>query len=129
MIGIARYFMLLALLWILIGMAWGIQMAATHDHTLAPAHAHLNLVGWVTFAIFAFYYHLVPGAGAGLLPKLHLAAAVAGVVLMIPGIAMAVTQRGEDLAKIGSLLTLLSMLIFALVVLRGTGRSAGATTA
>lgn len=127
--GIARLFMLLALLWIIIGMGWGIQMAATHDHTLAPAHAHLNLVGWVTFAIFAFYYHLVPGAGEGLLPKLHLAAAVAGVVLMIPGIAMAVTRQGEALAKAGSLLTLLSMLIFAVVVLRGAGRRAGTAAA
>ncbi|MDF1716061.1 MAG: hypothetical protein P1U75_05235 [Antarcticimicrobium sp.] len=118
--GIARYFMLLAVLWAIIGMAWGIQMSAAHNHTLSPAHAHLNLVGWVSFAIFAFYYHLVPGAGAGILPKLHFAAAVVGVVLMIPGIAMAVTERGETLAKIGSILTLLSMLLFAAVVLRGT---------
>lgn len=125
--GIARYFFLLAVLWVLIGMAWGIQMAATHDHTLAPAHAHLNLVGWVSFAIFGFYYHLVPGADSGLLPKLHLALAVAGVVLMIPGIAMSVTERGETLAKLGSILTILSMLTFAVVVLRGAG--GGARTA
>ncbi|TDK50066.1 hypothetical protein [Antarcticimicrobium luteum] len=122
--GIARYFMLLALLWIVIGMTWGIQMAAMNDHTLAPAHAHLNLVGWVTFAIFAFYYHLVPGAAQGRLAKLHLAVAVAGVVLMIPGIAMAVTRQGEALAKIGSLLTLISTLIFAAAVLRGPGKPA-----
>mgnify|MGYP000135283016 CR=1 FL=1 len=122
--GISKAFMLLALLWIIIGMAWGIQMAAANDHTMAPAHAHLNLVGWVTFAIFAFYYHLVPAAGRGLLPKLHLAAAVAGVVLMVPGIAMAVTRQGEALAKAGSVLTILSMLIFAAVMLRSIGRPA-----
>lgn len=118
--------MLFALLWIILGMSWGIQMAAMNDHTMAPAHAHLNLVGWVTFAIFAFYYHLVPGARQGLLPKLHLAAAVAGVALMIPGIAMAVTRQGEALAKAGSVLTILSMLIFAVVVLRSVGRPAQA---
>ncbi|MFC3119168.1 hypothetical protein ACFOHS_17120 [Jhaorihella thermophila] len=28
-----------------IGMAWGIAMAASGDHSLAGAHAHLNLVG------------------------------------------------------------------------------------
>ncbi|MDX2483628.1 MAG: hypothetical protein QNK42_08195 [Pseudodonghicola sp.] len=121
--GIARYFMLLALLWVILGMIWGIQMAATQDHSLAPAHAHLNLVGWVTFAIFAFYYQLVPGSDAGLLPKLHIAAAVPGVGLMIPGIAMALTKQGETLAQIGSLLTLISILIFALVVLRSAGKS------
>ncbi len=119
--GIARYFMLLALIWVILGMVWGLQMAATHDHTLAPAHAHLNLVGWVTFAIFAFYYHLVPAAASGLLPKLHLALALSGVVLMIPGIAMVLTRKGETLAQIGSLLTLFSMVIFALVVWRSAG--------
>lgn len=122
--GIARYFMGLAVLWVVIGMIWGIQMSATHNHMLSPAHAHLNLVGWVGFAIFAFYYHLVPGAGDGMLARLHLGAAVAGVVLMVPGIAMAVSEQGETLAKIGSVLTLLSMLIFAAVVLRGAARAA-----
>ncbi len=122
--GIARYFMGLAVLWVIIGMIWGIQMSATHNHTLSPAHAHLNLVGWVGFAIFAFYYHLVPGAGDGMLAMLHLGVAVAGVVLMVPGIAMAVTEQGETLAKIGAILTLLSMLIFAVVILRGAPRTA-----
>jgi len=122
--GIARPFMILAVLWVILGMIWGIQMSATHNHTLSPAHAHLNLVGWVGFAIFAFYYHLVPGAGDGMLAKLHLATAVAGVVLMVPGIAMAVTEQGETLAKIGAVLTLLSMLIFAAVILRGGTRTA-----
>ncbi len=116
--GIALSFFSLAVLSAVIGMTWGIIMAMTGDHGTAPAHAHLNLVGWVTLAIFGFYYHLVPQAAEGLLPRLHLGAAALGVAVMVPGIALAVTGQGEALAAIGSILTLLSMLMFAAVVLR-----------
>lgn len=116
--GIALSFFSLAVLSAVIGMTWGIIMAMTGDHGTAPAHAHLNLVGWVTLAIFGFYYHLVPQAAEGLLPRLHLGAAGLGVAVMVPGIALAVTGQGEALAAIGSILTLLSMLMFAAVVLR-----------
>ena len=116
--GIAFYFLCAAILADLIGMSWGIQMSAAGDHKLAGAHAHLNLVGWVTLSIFAFYYHLVPDAQAGLLPKLHLACAIGGLALLVPGIVMAIRGQDMTLAKAGSALTLASMALFLLVVLR-----------
>ena len=124
--GIAFYFFALGVLSVLIGMGWGLQMAISGDHLLAPAHAHLNLLGWVTFSIFAFYYHLVPDAAEGTLPKLHLAVAVIGLALMIPGIAIAVSGGGEPLAAIGSLLSALSMLIFAVIVVKNGQRGTAA---
>lgn len=126
--GISNAFFVAGVVSVVVGMIWGIQMSATHDHTLSPAHAHLNLLGWVSFAIFAFYYRLVPEAAEGVLPKLHLALALAGLVAIVPGIVMAITERGETLAKIGSVLSLLSMVVFLVVVVRGSlGRSATAT--
>ncbi|MEH6749224.1 MAG: hypothetical protein V7698_02975 [Paracoccaceae bacterium] len=116
--GIAFYFLCAAIIAVLVGMAWGIQMSAAGDHKLSGAHAHLNLVGWVTLSIFAFYYHLVPEAQAGWLPKLHLACALGGVVLLVPGIVMAIQGQDMTLAKIGSTLTLASMVLFLIVVLR-----------
>ena len=116
--GIALAFFALALLAGLCGMLWGIEMAATQNHLMAPAHAHLNLLGWVSCAIFGFYYHLVPGASAGLLPRAHFVLAATGLVTIVPGIAIAVSGGGEALAGIGSVLTVLSMLSFAAVVLR-----------
>lgn len=120
--GIAFYFMILAVVSVVLGMAWGIQMSASQNHDLSPAHAHLNLIGWVTMAIFAVYYHLVPAAAQGLLAKLHLAVAAAGLIIIVPGIVMALTQQGEALAKIGSMLTLLSMVMFLAVVVTSRGR-------
>lgn len=120
--GISYWFLLAAALMGAVGMVWGIQMSATHDHTLAPAHAHLNLVGWVTMALFGLYYHLVPQAGQAVLARVHLALALAGVLALVPGIVMALTHRGDALAKLGSVLTVASMLVFIWTVARNRGR-------
>lgn len=125
--SISFWFFILGVASVLIGMIWGIQMSATHDHLLSPAHAHLNLLGWVSFSIFAFYYHLVPDAAEGTLPQVHFALAVSGLVLIVPGIAMAIQGQGETLAKLGSVLSVLNMLVFAAVVVRN--RNAIAITA
>lgn len=118
--GIAHYFMLVAVISVSLGMIWGMQMAASEDHAMRSAHAHLNLVGWVTMAIFAVYYHLVPEAGARSLARVHLGVAVVGVVLMVPGIAMANSGGSPGVAIAGSLVSMASMLIFlATVVIQG----------
>ncbi|KIC33030.1 hypothetical protein [Leisingera sp. ANG-S5] len=116
--GIARPFMLIAVVCALGGMVWGVQMSASQDHLLSPAHGHLNLLGWVSCAIYAFYYHLVPSAGEGRLPRLHLAATVLSLGLLVPGIPLAIQERTEVLAQAGSLAALVSMLVFGVIVLR-----------
>ena len=53
------YFLSVAIFQALIGMGLGIFMGITGDYTLAPAHAHNNLLGWVSMAIFGLYYAIV----------------------------------------------------------------------
>lgn len=122
--GIALVFFTAGVICALIGMAWGIQMSASGDHLMAPAHAHLNLLGWVSLAVFGIFYHLVPGAASGMLAKVHCAVALAGVVTIVPGIYMAIRETGETFAKLGSVLTILSMLIFLIVVLTSGRKTA-----
>jgi cbb3-type cytochrome oxidase subunit 1 len=114
---VGTWFFTVAALCAAVGMAWGIQMAATHDHLLSPAHAHLNLVGWVTMGLFGLYYRLTPAA-AGRLAWVHFALAVAGVLLMVPGIALAILGQTEALAIAGSFATIASMVLFVGTVLR-----------
>jgi cbb3-type cytochrome oxidase subunit 1 len=116
--GVSFWFVATGSVFVTLGMLGGIAMSISGDHTLAPAHAHLNLVGWVTMALFGVYYHLVPAAADTTLARAHFAIAAAGVVIMVPGIMLAITDRGESLAATGSLLTLASMLIFVVTVLR-----------
>ncbi len=121
--NIAFYFFVAAVLCVTAGMFWGIHMAISGDHIMAPAHAHLNLIGWTTMGLFGLYYTVTPQAADTLLAKIHLGFALLGVLCIVPGIAMAVSSGGEALAAIGSILTVISMLIFLVTVARnGIGR-------
>ena len=123
-----RYFRA-AVIYALIGMGWGIVMAASHDHSTYPAHAHLNLLGWVSMAIYGMIYRLCPKAAEGMLARLHFWLANIGLLIMIPGVWLifAVSEEvGEPLATVGSLITIVSMAVFAITVWRGTaGARAG----
>jgi hypothetical protein len=106
------WFIFLASLFALAGMAWGIQMSISQDHTLAGAHAHNNLIGFVTMTIYGVYYRLVPAAAAKMLAMIHFWIALAGALTFGVGVALAIMGTTEILAVISSLLTILAMLIF-----------------
>ena len=117
--------MAFGVLCVLVGMAYGIHMSIQQNFVTAPAHAHLNLLGFVLSAIFAFYYHLVPSA-QGRLGWTHFAVHAVAVVVMFPGIIMADTGQGDGLAKAGSLLAILAMFIFAWILLRSRATATAA---
>jgi hypothetical protein len=71
MTNISNWFFRLAILYLLCGITLGLVMAGSHSYSMAPAHAHLNLLGWVTMSIFAVFYRLWPAAAASKLAKLH----------------------------------------------------------
>ena len=120
-----KMFFVAAAVFALFGMVWGIQMSASHDHSLSPAHGHLNLIGFVTMSVFGIYYALTPSAAHRRIAGLHFLLNTATVLVLTPGIALAISGQTEVLAQIGSVLAVLSMLLFGFVVLRyGVGNSA-----
>jgi len=123
--GVAFNFFATGAVFVTLGMIWGIVMAISGDHTFAGSHAHLNLVGWVTMALFGAYYALTPGAAGAGMAKIHFALFVLGVIVFIRGIALAIAEKTEALAAIGSLIVLASMLVFVMTIFRhGLGRAA-----
>ncbi|WP_323766838.1 hypothetical protein [Marinovum sp.] len=116
--SIATWFFGTGALFALCGMVWGIQMSATQDHTLSPAHGHLNLIGFVAMSVFGAYYALTPRAAAARIASIHYGLVTAAVLVLTPGIVLAITGQGETVAKLGSVLAVLSMAIFVFVVLR-----------
>ena len=105
-------------IYLLVGMVFGIWMSATGDHTLSPAHAHLNLIGGVLMAIFGTFYMLVPSAAASTIAKVQVAATHLAIWFMFPGIIMAIQGQGETLAKIGSVIVILAIVLFVIQVAR-----------
>ena len=118
MTGLPKLFFVTGAVFALLGMVWGIQMSATHDHTLSPAHGHLNLIGFVAMTLFGVFYALVPAAAVSRLARAHYGLTVLAVVILIPGIALAISRDMAVLAQIGSLLTVGSMALYLWIVLR-----------
>jgi hypothetical protein len=118
MAHIDRWFLRIAVIYALVGMVLGIAMGISEDHSEFPAHAHVNLVGWVSMAIYALVYRQYPAAAASGLARLHFWIANAGALLLTVGVYLIL--RGmpalEPVIIIGSLLTLLGMLLFAVIV-------------
>jgi predicted neutral ceramidase superfamily lipid hydrolase len=110
------WFLSVAVLQALAGMGVGIFMGITGDYALAPAHAHSNLLGWVSMAIFGLYYALVPDVAAKRPAMAHFWLALVANIAFPIGIGLVVTGKGEMLSVIGSLLEVLSMLLFGLIV-------------
>lgn len=113
-----------AAIYALLGMIFGIAMSASGDHTLAAAHGHLNLLGWASLALYGAFYSLYPQASTGLAARAQVVLAHLGVIVLTPGIALAILGQGEALAKVGSVLVLLSMAAFLAVVALQVRRAA-----
>ena len=104
----------------MIGFGLGIGMGVAGDFSLVPAHAHINLLGWVSFCLYGAFYALQPQAAQGLLPRLHYGLALAGVVIMTGAIAAIVSGHRSfvPVAIAGSLLVYAGLLVFAWIVFR-----------
>jgi hypothetical protein len=102
------------------GMLAGIVMGIKQDFALAPAHAHLNLVGGVLLFLFGLYYRLIPAAGTSTLAKVQGWLHIVGAIAFPIGVAI-VILKGEALVAIpivGSLIVTVAMALFAVIVFR-----------
>jgi len=105
----------------LIGIGLGILMGIRHDFMLAQAHAHLNLLGFVTMFLSALYYRAVPQAAGSKLARLQAIVSVVGAAAFPAGIACVVLGGRDHVGAIvvaGAVTVLLSMALFAAIVLR-----------
>jgi hypothetical protein len=109
----------LAVLYLLLGIAVGIMMSASHDFSQKSLHAHINLAGWVALAVMGLVYIALPGLAKSRLAQAHFWLHNLGVPVMLFGVYLIHTGQpanGEPFAKAGSILTAVSFLCFALNV-------------
>ncbi|MGH6956686.1 MAG: hypothetical protein ACREEW_08500 [Caulobacteraceae bacterium] len=107
-----------AVVYALCGMVFGAYMGMTEVFTLAPAHAHLNLLGWVTLALMGAFYALAGDRAPVRLGWANLIVSNLGVLVMIPALVrlLSGTRSASGLVIAGTVLTILGMLLFALAV-------------
>jgi hypothetical protein len=120
-----------AVVMVVVGMIWGLQMAISRDHASLPAHAHLNLLGWVSLFLFGLYYRLHPALDRSRAALVQVGIWIAGTIVMTIGVGLVHTGReaGEPLAAIGSFVVLAAMLMFGWLVYRGERGLAGERSA
>ncbi|MGB8604857.1 hypothetical protein [Bradyrhizobium sp.] len=109
-----------AVLMVVAGMIWGIIMAVSRDHSAMPAHAHLNLLGWVSLFLFGVFYHLHPAIDRSRSALVQVAVWIVGTVILTLGVALLHTGHdiGQPFAAIGSVVVLGSILHFGWLVVR-----------
>jgi hypothetical protein len=104
----------------LAGMVWGIAMAMSGDHSAMPAHAHLNLLGWVSLFLFGIFYHLHPAIDGSRAAIVQVWIWAVATVIMAIGVGLVHTGHasGDPIAAISSLIILLDMVLFGWFVFR-----------
>lgn len=105
------------------GMMLGEYMGANNDFTLAPLHAHINLLGWVTLALFGTFYAFTKDTYSPKLAWTNFVLSSAGVLAMIPALHLVLTAPGGE-AKYGALagaaggVALLGLIVFLISAVR-----------
>ena len=117
---IGSLMMCLSVVVLLVGMLAGIAMGIQQNFTLAPAHAHLNLIGGVLLFLFGLYYRLVPAAGTSTLARVQGWLHMTGAILFPAGIAIVLLKGTsfEAAPIVGSLLVVAAMALFTIIVFR-----------
>ncbi len=109
-----------AVVLVVVGMIWGIVMAASRDHAAMPAHAHLNLLGWVSLFLFGIFYHLHPAIDHSRAALVQVWVWIVATVIMAIGVGLVHTghEIGDPIAAVSSLIVLADMLLFGWLVFR-----------
>ncbi|TNE58182.1 MAG: hypothetical protein EP340_06355 [Alphaproteobacteria bacterium] len=125
--NIGRAFLVMASLYIVVGVALGIHMGASGDHSQAPTHAHINLLGFVSMAVFGFAYHLFPKMQDGILPKIHFWIHQTMVPIILINLFLLVKgattpEAAEPIFMITEPIVLVGYIIFAFQIFKFAGR-------
>lgn len=107
-----------AIIFLMLGILVGLQMSISGVHNVTGAHAHANLLGWVTMGLFGVYYALNPARAEGRLAQVQFWVYTLGVVVMTPSLYLMLSGNAafEPLVAVSSLVVLVGVILFALVV-------------
>jgi hypothetical protein len=103
----------LGVLYLAAGICMGLVMGATHQFTLAPVHAHLNLLGFATLTLAGLVYKAYPAAADTRLAKAHFWLHNLGLPPFM--LALALMLRGDE--SMEPVVGILSMVVGTAVLL------------
>jgi len=114
-----RYFIKSALVYLGLGVCMGIWMGFAPDAVIyRPAHAHLNLLGFVSMVIFGVAYHVIPRftghqLHSRLIAGAHWWASNIGLVVLVFGfVFLPWRPAARSAVEVGALLSGLGAFLF-----------------
>lgn len=110
-------FIKIAGVYFLIAVLLGLTMGIIHNFAFASVHAHLNLLGWVSMALFGIIYSLFPNAGMTKLAKTHFWLHNIGLPIMQGSLFLQILTGNGALTPgiiIGSIIVVLGVLLFVI---------------
>jgi cbb3-type cytochrome oxidase subunit 1 len=122
-----KTFLKAAVIYFTIGVLMGITMGIIHDFRLTSVHAHVNLLGWVSMAIFGLIYHFYPQAATTKLAKSHFWFHNIGLPVMMVGIATQIitgSNAALPVAIIGSIVLVVGVILFTINLFKHIGNDA-----
>jgi len=122
----SRTWFRLAAIYFAIGVMLGVAMGASGDHSLYAVHAHINLLGWVSMALFGIIGAVHPSITEGRIAAIQFWTYNVAVPVMLG--ALALRLKGwtsvEPLIAVASLLVGASVLLFVWQVFSRMGVTA-----
>ena len=114
------WFLRLAAIYFVIGVSFGYAMSVTENFVLMPVHAHINLLGWVSMALFGLIYSAWPAAATTRLAKAHFTLYNIGLPIMMAGLAVFLegTKQAGPVVGLGATLVVIGILCFAINLFR-----------
>lgn len=110
--GIGTAYILFGLVWLVLGMVFGIWMGVAQKFTFANSHAHMNLVGFTISVLFGLIHRQYPGLGESRLAGAQFGIYQLGAVLLVAGKMMVDGGGGDGLVKAGSVVVLAGAALF-----------------
>lgn len=115
----------IAVVYFAIGVLLGMTMGIIHDFRLTSLHAHVNLLGWVSTAIFGVIYSIYPFVATTKLAKAHFWLHNLGLPVMMIGLFCESfgISAGLPVMIVGSLAVVIGTLLFAINTIKTLNNS------
>jgi len=113
-------FLKIAVVYFVLAVAVGVYMGATQQLAQVPVHAHLNLLGWVSMALFGLVYHAHPAAATTRLARWHFWIHQLGLPALMVAVWMvhAGNTAADPVAGVLSVIVATGIVLFAVNVWR-----------
>jgi len=112
-------FIRVAVVYVVIGVLFGMVIGIMERFEFADVHAHINLLGWATLALAGLIYTLYPRAGSNRLAVWHFWLQNIGLPIFIIGLFLfnIIGRPAIPIISTGAIIAILGIITFAINVL------------